>query len=143
MNKDQVLIYDGDTKTIQIPAAWRPIFENENFVPTLFTAYREFPPPLCSKVMECLVQVASVRKALFSGDNERTNFVLSMMQGIRDIIITSQGMNDTNNYNEFCRLLYRFRATAPLNEMAEKQGYLEWIGFIAEFTVKALQSWKV
>ncbi|KAJ8654541.1 hypothetical protein O0I10_009847 [Lichtheimia ornata] len=131
-----------DIGTVQIPAAWRPIFENESFVPTLFTAYREFPPPLCSKVMECLVQVASVRKALFSGDTERTSFVLSMMQGIQDIIITSQGMNDTNNYNEFCRLLYRFRATAPLNEMAEKQGYLEWIGFVAEFTVKALQSWK-
>ncbi|KAI9317921.1 armadillo-type protein [Dichotomocladium elegans] len=131
-----------DIGTVQIPASWRPVFEDENFVPTLFNAYRDFPPPLSSKVMECLVQVASVRKALFSGDTERKNFVMNMMQGIRDIIITSQGMNDTDNYNEFCRLLFRFRATAPLNEMAEKQGYVEWIGLIAEFTLKAFQSWK-
>lgn len=52
-------------------------------------------------------------------------------------------MNDMNNYNEFCRLLFRFRATAPLNEMAEKPGYIEWIGLIADFTLKAIQSWKV
>lgn len=93
--------------------------------------------------MECLVLVASVRKALFGGDAERSKFVLAIMQGVRDIIITSQGMNDVDNYNEFCRLLYRFRATAPLNEMAEKPGYLEWIGLVADFTMKAIQSWKV
>ena len=150
------------------------MFEDENFVPTLFNAYRELQPPLSSKVkdqekrkkngklvkrkdrlimiiiaiiilkvMECLVLVASVRKALFSGDAERSKFVLNMMQGVRDIIFTGQGMNDTNNYNEFCRLLYRFRATAPLNEMAEKPGYVDWISLIADFSLKAVQSWKV
>lgn len=93
--------------------------------------------------MECLVQVASVRKALFTGDAERAKFVLNIMKGTRDIILTSHGMNDMNNYNEFCRLLFRFRATAPLNEMAEKPGYIEWIGLIADFTLKAIQSWKV
>ena len=94
-------------------------------------------------MMECLVLVASVRKALFSGDAERSKFVLNIMQGVRNIIFTWQGMNDTGNYNEFCRLLFRFRATAPLNEMAEKPGYVEWIGLIADFTLKAVQSWKV
>ncbi|KAI7855239.1 armadillo-type protein [Circinella umbellata] len=131
-----------DFGVVQIPSSWRPMFEDENFVPTLFNAYRELQPPLSSKVMECLVQVASVRKALFSGDAERSKFVLNMMQGVRDIIFTGQGMNDTNNYNEFCRLLYRFRATAPLNEMAEKPGYVDWISLIADFSLKAVQSWK-
>ncbi|KAI8143944.1 hypothetical protein BJV82DRAFT_683294 [Fennellomyces sp. T-0311] len=129
-----------DIGVVQIPASWRSVFEDETFVPTLFTAYRELQPPLSSKVrgvMECLVLVASVRKALFSGDTERSKFVMNIMQGVRDIIFTWQGMNDTSNYNEFCRLLFRFRATAPLNEMAEKPGYVEWIGLIADFTLKA------
>ncbi|KAI9311221.1 hypothetical protein BX666DRAFT_2032239 [Dichotomocladium elegans] len=131
-----------DIGMVQIPASWRHVFEDESFVPTLFTAYGEFPPPISARVMECLVLVASVRRGLFDGDPERSKFVISIMQGIRDIIVTSQGMNDMDNYNEFCRLLYRFRATAPLNEMAEKPGYVEWIEVIADFTLKAVQSWK-
>lgn len=93
--------------------------------------------------MECLVLVASVRKGLFETDNQRSKFVISIMKGIRDVILTSQGMNNVDNYNEFCRLLFRFRSSAPLNEMAEKPDYGEWIELIADFTLKAVQSWKV
>lgn len=93
--------------------------------------------------MECLVLVASVRKGLFETDNQRSKFVVSIMKGIRDVIFTSQGMNNVDNYNEFCRLLFRFRSSAPLNEMAEKPDYGEWIELIADFTLKAVQSWKV
>jgi exportin-7 len=89
-----------------------------------------------------MVQIASVRKTLFNDQEERSAFVLRIMQGIREIILTSQGLNDTDNYNEFCRLLFRFRATVPLNEMVEKPGYLDWIELIADFSVKAFQSWK-
>ncbi|KAG0169013.1 Exportin 7 [Apophysomyces sp. BC1034] len=131
-----------DIGTVQIPTSWRPIFEDENFVPTFFNAYREFSPPHSSKAIGCLVMVASTRKALFNGEAERSKFVVGMMQGIRDIILTAHGMNDADNYNEFCRLLYRFRNSAPLNEMVEKPGYIEWIERIAEFTSQALQSWK-
>ncbi|KAG0183544.1 hypothetical protein DFQ29_002599 [Apophysomyces sp. BC1021] len=131
-----------DFGTVQIPATWRPLFEAPNFTTTLFTAYGDFAAPLSSKVMECLVQVVSVRKALFTSDSGRAEFVQRIMQGTKEIMVTAQGMNDANNYNEFCRLLYRFRATAPLNEMVEKSGYLEWIGLVAEFSLKAFQSWK-
>ncbi|CDS11717.1 hypothetical protein LRAMOSA03980 [Lichtheimia ramosa] len=131
-----------DIGTVQIPSSWRYLFEDDNFIPTLFGAYREFPPPLSAKVMECLVLVASVRKGLFETDNQRSKFVISIMKGIRDVILTSQGMNNVDNYNEFCRLLFRFRSSAPLNEMAEKPDYGEWIELIADFTLKAVQSWK-
>ncbi|CEP19967.1 hypothetical protein [Parasitella parasitica] len=131
-----------DIGIIQIPASWRPFFENPKFLDTIFRAYKEFPPPRSSKVMECMVQIASVRKTLFNDQEERSKFVVKVMHGIRDIIVTSQGLNDADNYNEFCRLLFRFRATVPLNEMVEKPGYLDWIELIAEFSLKAFQSWK-
>lgn len=91
--------------------------------------------------MECLVQIAATRKALFSGEEERTKFVLAMMAGIRDIILASQGMSDPDCYNGFCRLLQRFRANAPLNEMVEKPGHLEWIELVADFTQNAFQTY--
>ncbi|KAI9028957.1 armadillo-type protein [Phycomyces nitens] len=131
-----------DVGTVQIPATWRPVYERDSFVPTFFSAYREFSPPHSSKVMECLVQIASTRKTLFSVEAERAKFISGMMRGIRDIIVSSQGMNNTDNYNEFCRLLYRFRAAAQLNELAEKYDYIELIELIADFTLKAFQSWK-
>lgn len=93
--------------------------------------------------MDCLVSIAAVRRALFTDQEERSNFVIRLMTGIRNVMVTSQGMDDTDNYNSFCRLLYRFRTSAPLNEMVEKPGYIEWIGLVAEFSFKALQSWKV
>lgn len=93
--------------------------------------------------MECLVLIASTRKALFSGDTDHSLFVLRLMQGTRTIILQSHGMNDTDNYNEFCRLLFRFRAVVPLSDLVKEQGYEEWITLVADFTIKAFQSWKV
>ncbi|KAI7902274.1 armadillo-type protein [Cokeromyces recurvatus] len=131
-----------DVGIVQIPASWKPLLEDPEFLNTMFKAYDEFQPPLSSKVMECLVQIASVRKTLFSDQEIRSRFVMRIMQGIQDIILTSRGLNDADNYNEFCRLLFRFRASVPLNEMVEKAGYLEWIELIADFSLKAFQSWK-
>ncbi|KAI7869031.1 armadillo-type protein [Spinellus fusiger] len=131
-----------DTGTVQIPVTWRPVFERDSFIPTFYTAYREFSSPHSSKVMECLVQIVSTRKALFSLEAERSKFISAIMQGMREIIVTSQGMNDTNNYNEFCRLLHRFRSSASLNELAARHDYIELIELIADFTLKAFQSWK-
>ncbi|KAI8333027.1 armadillo-type protein [Chlamydoabsidia padenii] len=131
-----------DMGTIQIPGSWRPIFENVSFLPTFFQAYGNSRPPNSSKVMDCLVAIASVRRALFNDLEERSKFVVGLMQGIRDVMVTSQGMDDGDNYNSFCRLLYRFRSAAPLNEMVDKPGYVEWIGMVADFSFKGFQSWK-
>lgn len=92
--------------------------------------------------MECLVQIASVRRSLFN-EEERSKFIVAMMTGIRDILLVSQGMDDPNNYHEFCRMLARFRSTYQLNEIAEKTNYVEWIELVAEFSIKGFQAWQV
>ncbi|KAI8975114.1 armadillo-type protein [Mycotypha africana] len=131
-----------DVGLIHIPSSWRSLFENPDFLKTLYKAYSQFQPPISSKVMECLVLVSAVRKTLFSDQQLRSDFIVGVMQGIREIIMTSQGLNDVDNYNEFCRLLFRFRATVPMNEMVEKTGFIEWIELIADFSLRAFQSWK-
>ncbi|KAI8064521.1 armadillo-type protein [Gongronella butleri] len=128
--------------TIQIPASWRSVIEDEGFVPAFFQAYRSSRPPTSARAMDCLVAIASIRRALFTVPTQRNAFVLAITAGIQDIILTSQGMDDSDNYNSFCRLLYRFRIAAPLNEMVTKPGYLEWMGLVAQFSLKGFQSWK-
>ncbi|ORX56804.1 hypothetical protein DM01DRAFT_1334363 [Hesseltinella vesiculosa] len=130
-----------DIGTVQIPTSWRETFEQEHFLATFFRAYQEWQPPCSAKMMECLVLLASTRKALFTGEQERDRFVQTIMQSTQTIILQSQGMNDENNYNEFCRLLFRFRSMAPLNELAEKPFFEQWLQLVADFTLKAFQSW--
>ncbi|KAI8363847.1 armadillo-type protein [Choanephora cucurbitarum] len=132
---------NDDLGNVQIPSSWRAIYERPEFVSTFFEAYKQLPSSLATKAMDCLVQIAATRKALFSGEDERSKFVTSIMHGVQDIILTSQHLNDSDCYNGFCRLLQRFRTTAPLNEMAEKQGYMEWIELVADFTLKAFQTY--
>jgi exportin-7 len=92
--------------------------------------------------MECIVLISSVQKTGFSNDEKREKFTLDIISGIREIIINSQGLDDQDNYNEFCRLLFRFRATVPLNQTANVPGYMEWMELVADFSLKAFQSWK-
>ncbi|ORY07504.1 exportin-7-like protein [Basidiobolus meristosporus CBS 931.73] len=130
-----------DSGSIQIPSTWRSMFEDPTLVKTLFDCYKYFQPPHSSLVMEILVQVASIRRSLFN-EEERAKFVVLLMDGIRDIINTSQGMDDQSNYHEFCRMLARFRSTYHLNEVSEGYDYASWIEAVAGFTVKAFHSWQ-
>lgn len=96
----------------------------------------------CWQVMECLVQIASVRRSLFN-EEERSKFILQMMQGIQDILVSSHGLAESSNYHEFCRMLARFRATYQLGEIAEKSNYGEWIDLVGTFSVKGFHAWQV
>ena len=92
--------------------------------------------------MEVLVQVSSIRRSLFNED-ERSKFLFTLMQGTSEILLTSIGLENVNNYHEFCRLLSRFRSTHQCNEITEKPGYGEWLDLVANFSVKGFQAWQV
>ena len=50
-----------------------------------------------------------------------------------------QGLSDTNNYHEFCRLLARLKSNYQLGELVKVDNYPQVIKLIAEFTVTSLQ----
>ncbi|KAG1506840.1 hypothetical protein G6F53_009394 [Rhizopus delemar] len=130
-----------DTGTIQIPASWRSTIERDDFVSTFFNAYNEFQQASHAKrVLDCLVQVVAIRKGVFSGEEERTKFITSIMQGIRDTILSLRHVEDEECYQAFCRLIQRFRAAAPLNDLADMPGYVEWIELVATFSQNAFRT---
>ena len=55
--------------------------------------------------------------------------------------IALQGLSDTNNYHEFCRLLARLKSNYQLGELVKVDNYPQVIKLIAEFTVTSLQVW--
>ncbi|KAG9129345.1 hypothetical protein Leryth_016632, partial [Lithospermum erythrorhizon] len=50
--------------TIQIPAAWTPIFEESSILQIFFDYYSISTPPISKQALECLVRLASVRRTL-------------------------------------------------------------------------------
>ncbi|CAJ0768992.1 1055_t:CDS:10 [Entrophospora sp. SA101] len=131
-----------DVGSIQVTTQWRSTIEDPTFLQMMFGSYKRFQSPYSSHVMEVLVQISSIRRSLFN-EEERSKFITSLMKGIREILVSSIGLDDLNNYHEFCRLLSRFRSTYQWSEIAEKTEYSEWIDLVARFSIKGFENWQL
>lgn len=61
--------------TIQVPSTWRPSMEDPATMALYFDIYAAQPP--CAKLaMEALVGLGSLRRSLFSSDDERQAFLV-------------------------------------------------------------------
>ncbi|XP_050294230.1 exportin-7 isoform X2 [Anthonomus grandis grandis] len=130
-----------DLCTVQIPTSWRPAFLDFTTLKLFFDLYHSLPNTLSSYALTCLVQIASVRRSLFS-NTERANFLTHLVNGVKQILQNSQGLSDSANYHEFCRLLARLKSNYQLGELVMVENYPEAIQLIAKFTVQSLQMWQ-
>jgi len=129
-----------DVGTVQIPTSWRPIIEDESTLSVLMQAYSTSPPPLSAQAMECVSQLASVRRSLFPTVESRQNFLSRLIASVLAILRTRQGLSDEGNFHEFCRVLARIKSNFQLSEIIKFEGYSELISQIATFTVQSLRS---
>ncbi|GAB0087135.1 ran-binding protein 16 [Sergentomyia squamirostris] len=130
-----------ELSTIQIPTSWRPIFLDLNTLNLFFDLYDILPNTLSSLALSCLVQITSVRRSLFS-NSERAKFLSALVRGVKNILESSKGFNDPENYHEFCRLLARLKSNYQLGELVTVDCYPEAIELIAKFTIQSLQMWQ-
>ena len=92
--------------------------------------------------LEVLVGLGSLRRSLFSSDEERQAFLQRMMAGTLRILQTQCGLSDHANYHELCRLLARLKANFQLSELVVCSHYAEWIAMVATFTVDSFKHWE-
>ncbi|XP_044735322.1 exportin-7 isoform X2 [Chrysoperla carnea] len=130
-----------DLCTVQIPTSWRPAFLDFTTLRLFFDLYHSLPNTLSSLALSCLVQIASVRRSLFS-NAERAKFLTHLVNGVKHILQNPQGLSDPGNYHEFCRLLARLKSNYQLGELVMVENYREAIQLIAKFTVQSLQMWQ-
>jgi exportin-7 len=130
-----------DLCTVQIPTSWRPAFLDFTTLKLFFDLYHSLPNTLSSLALSCLVQIASVRRSLFS-NTERAKFLTHLVNGVKHILQNPQGLSDSANYHEFCRLLARLKSNYQLGELVMVDNYPEAIQLIAKFTVQSLQMWQ-
>lgn len=127
-----------DLCTVQIPTSWRPAFLDFTTLKLFFDLYHALPTSLSALALSCLVQIASVRRSLFS-NSERAKFLTNLVGGVKHILQNPQGLSDAANYHEFCRLLARLKSNYQLGELVMVDNYPEAIQLIAKFTVQSLQ----
>ncbi len=72
----------------KVPTSWRTIFEDPTTVKLFWDSYMSFSPPHSGLVMECLVQMASVRRSLFQ-EAEREIYLSSILQGVYTVLDSS------------------------------------------------------
>nr|CAH7736012.1 unnamed protein product [Callosobruchus chinensis] len=130
-----------DLCTVQIPTSWRPAFLDFTTLKLFFDLYHSLPNTLSALALSCLVQIASVRRSLFS-NTERAKFLTHLVNGVKHILQNPQGLSDSANYHEFCRLLARLKSNYQLGELVMVDNYPEAIQLIAKFTVQSLQMWQ-
>uniref|UniRef100_T1H8L6 Importin N-terminal domain-containing protein n=1 Tax=Rhodnius prolixus TaxID=13249 RepID=T1H8L6_RHOPR len=130
-----------DLCTVQIPTSWRPAFLDFSTLKLFFDMYHSLPSTLSPLALSCLVQIASVRRSLFS-NTERAKFLTQLVNGVKHILQNPQGLSDPSNYHEFCRLLARLKSNYQLGELVMVENYREAIQLIAKFTVESLTMWQ-
>ncbi|XP_065226842.1 exportin-7 isoform X3 [Planococcus citri] len=130
-----------DLCTVQIPTSWRPAFLDYTTLKLFFNLYHSLPSSLSPMALSCLVQIASVRRSLFSNP-ERAKFLAHLVNGLKHILQNPQGLRNPNNYHEFCRLLARLKSNYQLGELVMIENYPETIQLITKFTVESLQVWQ-
>ncbi|XP_072943133.1 exportin-7-B [Epargyreus clarus] len=130
-----------DLCTVQIPTSWRPTFLEAGTPELFFELQRAVRGSLGALALACLVQLASVRRSLFS-TAERAKFLNRLAAGVLQVLEDAQGLSDPANYHEFCRLLARLKSNYQLGEMVVVENYPRLIELIAKFTVQSLQMWQ-
>ncbi|XP_039433176.1 exportin-7 isoform X2 [Culex pipiens pallens] len=130
-----------DMSTVHIPTNWRPAFLESDSVKLFFDLYHVLPARLSCLALSCLVQITSIRRSIFN-NTERIKFLAKLVKGATDILKSSHGLSDPENYHEFCRLLARLKSNFQLGELVTVENYPEAIQLIAKFTVQSLQMWQ-
>lgn len=73
----------------QIPTSWRPTFLESGTLELFFELYHSVQGTTGSLALACLVQLASVRRSLFS-NNERAKFLNRLSAGVMRILEDTQ-----------------------------------------------------
>ena len=132
----------GEVGTVQVPLSWRRILQDPQTLRLLFEFYEKNQEPHSAKCLELLVYLASVRRSVFSNETERKNFLNRLLEGVRDILRFSRGLNGPDNFHQFCRLLGKVKMNYQLSELVSSDGYMNFIELLSNFTKKSFEMYK-
>ncbi|GMI06261.1 hypothetical protein TrVE_jg13515 [Triparma verrucosa] len=132
-----------DVGTIQVPSTWRSVIQDSETLNLLLHFYSTQEPPKSDKAMEAIILLTSCRRSLFPTDKDRAAFLGRLLNGITILLRNQTGLEHSENYHQFCRLLGRLKANYQLSELVKATGYTEWLSLASSFTVQSMQNWQL
>lgn len=132
-----------DIGTLHPPSAWHNVVEDPNTVKIfvdLYKAYCTSDSTQSAKALECLVQLVSMRRTLFTTDELRVANIHRHMQATLELLSARAGLEDHNNYHHFCRWIARLKVNYQLDEIISLDIYRQWIELVSNFTLQSLAS---
>ena len=131
-----------DQATVMVPYSWTNV--KDLTYPSLFfdlysTCVRTGRKNCAILCLQALVLFASLRKSLYSKEEERAAMLSSYMRGTSQILANSLGLDDPECYHEFCRLLGRLNAANQLTDLSSNAQFSMWIDQVFAFTASALK----
>lgn len=130
-----------DVGTVQVPSSWRTVVQDVNNVQLFFDLYGATEPPRSNLALQTIVQLAAVRRSLFSSEKERAMYLQCLMTGIHTIMTSKVGLQHDENYHEFCRLLGRLKTSYQLSELVKTNNFRGWMELACDFTIKTFSNW--
>lgn len=134
---------NDEVGTLHPPSVWHTVVEDPNTVNIFTDAYRSLCTTDSSQsaiALECLVQLVSMRRTLFSSDELRVMNIRRHMSASLEILTTRSGLEDHGNYHQFCRWLARLKVNYRLDEIVSLDIYRQWIELVSSFTLQSLAS---
>lgn len=131
-----------DIATVQMPMNWKPIIQDLKNLNLFFELYHTSANEhRARQSLQCIVQLASVRRSLFQNEAERKVFLAEIMKQTIDVM-DSSGIEDEGVFHELSRLLARIKANFQLTEIVGVDEYERWVEYAARITVESLTSWQ-
>lgn len=131
-----------DNTTIQVPPAWRPIFETTSNLTTVWEAY-DLLLAHRPKILTILVQIASVRRSIFVTEEARTLFLQTMLAHSSATIRNGLFFEESESFHHMARLCARLVSVFNMQDLMLADRFIEWVGALVEFTVKGFRNWEV
>ena len=131
-----------DQATVMVPYTWTHV--KDLSYPSLFfdlymTCVSANRRGCAVLSLQALVLLASLRRSLYSKEEERTAMLSSYIKGTSKILATRAGLDDEECYHEFSRLLGRINAANQLTELSSNPQFGAWIDEVFNFTASALR----
>lgn len=131
-----------ETGALQIPPSWRTLLEHENHIASVWEVYSALEDHR-TKVLTCLVQLASTRRGLFISNETRASFLQCMLTGCTQVLSQAEGLADNpDNFHQMARLLSKVVTVFALEDLLQVGSTFDnWLSQAAQFSKKALNSW--
>eukprot|EP01134_Creolimax_fragrantissima_P000134 CFRG0134T1 len=133
-----------DSGTVELPSSWKRVVQEYDIVGNLFYLYGDSDTAshlqIRSKSMECLAQMASIKRSMFITADRKMFFTAFITQCIK-IMDIKQGLGEEENYHQFCRVLSRIKLV-EMSNLVDEELFAKLVTAVGDLLGASVGAWQ-